>query len=271
MTHIFIAYAAAEQTGANQLAQDLPTAGYTAELGNLAAPTGSMIPFRASEQAIRKSAAVVVLWSASSAAAHLVQQQIAFATQLHKPLILAQMDATAIPATLANSPHCLSAPDGSDLLPRLHLVLPAAGGDDRTRLLDQLTHDQISIRKAGIQQAALLLQRGLYGDEIRALLADLVQADPMPGEKAAAQKVLAAHPAQPLRSTPPNDSIHIVSSRCATCGCTNSLDKRYVCPATSTIKRSSVLRGGRQRDTIYFKCTQCEAELQVEVDCEGYK
>ena len=60
---------------------------------------------------------------------------------------------------------------------------------------------------------------------------------------------------------------HIFGVTCRN-GHATYFDKRRVC----TSNNRKVVRGdGKELDELYLKCDQCDAEMIVRVDCEGYK
>ena len=58
---------------------------------------------------------------------------------------------------------------------------------------------------------------------------------------------------------------HIFSATCRN-GHVTYFDKRRVCS-----KNGQVVRGEGKEDELYLKCGQCDDEMIVHVNCEGYK
>ncbi|MFQ5344181.1 MAG: hypothetical protein ACE5F6_21775 [Anaerolineae bacterium] len=65
---------------------------------------------------------------------------------------------------------------------------------------------------------------------------------------------------------------HIFGVRCAA-GHVTYFDKRKVCPDTGTLIRKVVRKADKELDELYLKCGEadCQHEIVVQVDCEGYK
>ena len=66
-----------------------------------------------------------------------------------------------------------------------------------------------------------------------------------------------------------DESKHMIGVTCSNDKCKHVqyIDKRVVCPPDGNTIR--IVRGGS--DIITIKCEKCGCDIEVDVDCEGYK
>jgi hypothetical protein len=274
MPQIFIAHTHADAPCAAQIRNDLEAQGYLVWRATPGVNPEAVSYPRMLETGLRGSAALVVVWSAQAARDEWIERQILFAQRLKKPILPLVIDRTDLPITLINVQSIAGPPPCAGLSAQLLPHLPPPDSDDLLlALLEQLAHDHIRERKAGIERARDLLDRAEYREEVLALLEDVARTDMMIGVREAAQAVLDAvtqKGAPP--ATGPAGSRHIFGVRCPN-GHITYFDKRRVCPASGDFVRNVVRRAGVDLDKIHLKCGQagCDQEMVVPVDCEGYK
>jgi len=271
MTQIFISHIPADAACAQKIQADLQTLGYTiwASQPHLT-PESASYP-RMIENGVRSSAATVVVWSAGAARSEWVERALLSAQRLQKPILPIVTDGTDLPATLFDAPQVASQPPCADAVALLLPHLPPPERDDVLLTLSQeLAHEYIRVRKAGIRRAAKLLQEDRYREPVLALLEDVARKDLMMTVRELAQAVLDS---ELHRNSPPSDretSRHIFGVRCPD-GHVTYFDRRRVCPDSGTFVRNVVRRAGAELDEIALECRECGHEMFVTVDCEGYK
>jgi hypothetical protein len=150
---------------------------------------------------------------------------------------------------------------------------PPTGQDAFITLLDQLSHDIMRQRRAGIGRAGELLAQHIYRQEILALLEHIAAHDFMLTIREAAQAVLDSYGDQ--RKTgdfAAGESRHMIGLRCPNHHI-SYYDKREICPASAQFKRNLVRRAGQAVDELSLPCRHpgCNQVVVVTVDCEGYK
>ncbi|MSP14407.1 MAG: toll/interleukin-1 receptor domain-containing protein [Chloroflexi bacterium] len=275
MTQIFLSHSHADLACAEQVRRDLDAAGYIVWKDSQSIPPGSPSYPRVIEAGIRGSAGIVVVWSAQAAPSEWVEREILYAQRLKKAIYPVMIDGTELPITLVNVQGLKSRAGCRGVVPLLLTYLPAPDSQDGlVVLLGQLSHAHIAVRKAGIDRAAQMLQRGEHRQEVLALLEELAQKDLMRGVQEKAQAVREAEARRgenpPRPAVSPDESRHIIGARCRN-GHVSYFDKRQICPPSSTFPRTILRRGGVDLDKMSLECQECGEELVVRVDCEGYK
>jgi hypothetical protein len=222
---------------------------------------------RAYDDGVLAAPAVIVAWSAATAADEWAERVLLTAQRLRKLIYGVALDATPLPATLGNLPPIAAA----DALRALKAQLPppdmASPLDDVAALLSS---DLIRKRREGIGKANELLAQAQYRETLLAWLEHLAHTDLMGSMRKLAQDVLAAERARPAPPTPPDESRHMQGVRCPQ-GHITWFDKRALCADYTTFKRSVVRRADADLSEIYVKCATCGAELTIRVDCEAYQ
>jgi hypothetical protein len=226
---------------------------------------------RTIENTILASTAVILVWSSSAAQSAGIEQHLLLAQRLKKLLIPVVLDGTSLPNMLvAVSPITAQAPcmDVVAQLMQQPLLPPPQSNDPLIALSELATHEHISKRKAAIEQAAEILQRGEQREAVLALLEYLAEKDLMMGVRGKAQEAIDAHTqVLPLPIFPnPNDARHMFGVRCKN-GHVTYFDKRRVCKEQSGVVR----RGGAPLDELELKCGTCGEIMRHCTDCEGYK
>jgi hypothetical protein len=274
MSIIFLSYESADQDCAGKLRRGLEAAGYTVwHEPNFPTVRDSSYPYLI-ENAILGSAAVIVLWSQHAASSAWVKRHLLIAQRFSKPLVVVRLDATELPSMLLSED--LAGEESCDkIVPRLLERLPAP--DQRDELLalgEQAAHPHIRERKAAIERAAQMLQRGEHREEALTILEYLARNDLIHSVQEKARGVLQAvtpqPPASPPASTQPADARHCFGVRCKN-GHVTTFDRRQVCSQHSEVmralQRKEIMRG---LDELVLTCPQCGVKMAVEVDCEGY-
>ncbi len=212
-----------------------------------------------------------MVWSATAAQSEWVERHITFAQRLKKPILLVVLDGTDLPNTLVDVSPIISQPPCDDAATQLTQRLPPADSlDPFLALCEQAADERISQRKAAIQHAAEMLERGDQREKVLALLEYIADKDMMMGVREAAQKVLNAESKKATAPVREDESRHIFGAKCRN-GHITYFDKRRVCPKAGGVLRNTVECGGVELDELYLKCGQCGEDMIVRVDCEGYK
>jgi hypothetical protein len=265
MTTIFLSHADGDHACANEMRQGLETAGYTVwREPDYPTPRDASYPY-VIENGILGSAAVVVLWSRSSASFAWVKRHILIAQRFFKPLVPVRLDETGLPSTLLAESLSSQQPC-SDVVAQILPRLPAPGSTDPLLTLgEQAAHTSIHMRRAAIDHAVAMLQRGEHREAVLAILEYLARNDLMNGVREKAQGVLATARQQNMASPPPparsQDARHLFDVRCQN-GHITTFDRRQVCA-----QRTEIMRG---LDELILTCPACHIEMAVDVDCEGY-
>lgn len=274
MTQIFVSHAPNDTECAEQIRQGLEAKGYSVWRVPASLSMESILYPRTIENDLLRSAAIVLVWSSSAAQSEWVERHSLFAQRLKKLIVPVVIDGTALPTTLIVDTIIKSQVPCTNVVAQLPPDFPSPNSTDPlTVLSERAAHEYIRERKAAIDQAAEMLQRGEHREEVLAILEYLARTDLMMGVRDKAQEVLDADAKQASSPPPllhPEDSRHIFGARCKN-GHVTYFDKRRVCPASSMIVRSLVERAGKTLDALYLKCEQCGEEMVVPVDCEGYK
>lgn len=225
---------------------------------------------RTIENVILGSAAVILVWSSSAAQSEWVERHILFAQGLKKLIVPVVIDGTDLPNILVSVEPITSNPPYTDVMEQLPIDFPQPGSaDPLIKLSEQVAHEYIRERKAAIDQAAEMLQRGEHREVVLALLEYLAHNDLMMGVREKAQEVLDAYAkkgaAPAFRS---DESRHIFGVRCRN-GHITYFDRRRICNDKVNVIR--VMRAGVELDQRDLTCGECGAEMSVRVDCRGYK
>ncbi len=268
-----LSYDSSNQTCTGQIRQGLEAAGYSVwREPDFPTARDASYPYLI-ENAILGSAAVVVLWSQSAASSAWVKRHLLIARRFAKPLVVVRLDATELPPallceSLAGEESC------EKIVPRLleHLPVP----DQRDELLalgEQAAHPHIRERKAAIEQAAQMLQRGEHREEVLTILEYLARNDLIHSVQEKARGVLHAATQQQPSTSPAStrpDARHCFAVRCKN-GHVTTFDRREVCSQRTEVlralQRKEIMRG---LDELVLTCPQCGVKMAVEVDCEGY-
>jgi len=164
-----------------------------------------------------------------------------------------------------------SNPPCTDVLVQLPIDFPQPGSADPLIVLsEQAAHDFIRERKAAIDQAAEMLQRGEHREAVLAILEYLAHYDLMMGLREKAQEVLDADTKKVTPSPLPSQSRHIFGVRCRN-GHISYFDKRRVCSAYKEVPREMRQSAGIELDELLLKCDRCGVEVVAREDCRGYK
>jgi hypothetical protein len=271
MTAIFVSYAQEDATCAELILKSLEARGYSVWREPKTLQLSDVLYPRTIENVILGSAAVVLVWSSNAAHSEWVERHILFAQRLKKPIFPILLDGTDLPNTLVMATSLTSQAPCTDLAPQLVPLLPQPGTTDPlVKVSEQAAHEFIRIRKEAVDQAAEMLKRDEQREAVLAILDYLAHNDLMMGVRDKSQAVLDADAKKDVPSLPPNQSRHIFGVKCRN-GHVTYFDKRRVCPASSMVVRDIVERAGKKLDALYLKCEQCDEEMVVHVDCEGYK
>lgn len=271
MTQIFLIYIQEDEECGAQLRHDLEAQGYSVYHG--VDPTNSPMFTSASvDRSIRGSTAIVLVWSKSAARSGWVEHHILLAQRLQKRIVPLVTDGMDLPITLVNVVPIIATPPCVNVVEQILPQLPPPTDDNLLNtLLLQSSHEYIRERKAAIQQAAELLERGEHREPILAVLEDIARNDLMQGVREMAQAVLDAEATrqQPMIRPSPEPR-HVFGVRCPS-GHVTYFDKREVCPSSGMVVRNVVERTDLRLDELYLKCKACGADVTPRVDCEGYK
>src|SRR3989442_9865690 len=191
MTTIFVSFAKEDTACAEHILRDLETQGYTAwrEPG-YPDPGDSSYP-RMIENAILKSAAVVLVWSSHATQSIWVQRHTSFAQSLKKLVIPVELDSTILPNTLVAVTPVRSQAPCTDAVASLLAqpdFPPSQSTDPLIALSEKAAHEFIRVRKEAIDQAAEMLQRGEHREAVLAILEYLASKDLMMGVRDKAQE-----------------------------------------------------------------------------------
>lgn len=264
MVYIFVSHAKENAACAEQIRKDLEAKGYSTwrDQPKLFALTQKS---QIGENALLGSAAVVLVWSSAAAVSESVTQQMELAQQLKRPVFAVLLDETDPPATAVPAECLKSEGPCTDVIPSL-LKLPrfpdANGTDGLLQLYQHMTHKNISVRRAAIEQAAEMLKQKQHPEEVTALLLYLEKKAP---EEVIRKQATVVLDAEEKRTVPPDQSRHFFSVPCD--GHDARFDKRNVCAASGIIVRGT----NAKLDELRLHCEECGAELTWFVDCEGYR
>ena len=192
---------------------------------------------------------------------------------MHKLILPVVLDGTPLPNTLIVETVISCQPPCDDAVAQL---LPHLAQLDSIAPLIKLSEeaakqDRILSRKEAIEQAAEMLQRGEYRDEVLAILEYLAKNDLMMGVRDKAQEALEADAKRGAPALPPpylklGDPRDIFGARCKN-GHVTYFNKRRACSDRSGIVRD---RAGKQLNELHLKCGTCGDIMAVLIDCEGY-
>ena len=225
--------------------------------------------------AVLSSAVVVLLWSESAASSADVAELVPLLLALKKTVLPLLLDQTELPHSLQHFPAFSVQQPWSSIAAQLvqQALLPPPDRDDPLiRLAALAGSNLLTERKDAVKQAELMLQHNDHRPEVRAILTYLAQHDGMIGVREAAQDALKADISrqQSLQSSPflsalsignPNDMLGV---RCRKCGHVTYFNKHRICKESR-----QVVRG--YQEELKLECESCSAEMQIQVDCEGYK
>ena len=212
---------------------------------------------------------MIVIWSDAAAASEWIEREVLFAQRLRKPILPVLTDDAEPGILLVTARTFRSTPSCVDAAAQLLSHLPQEEGELQ-RVAALLTHERISRRKEGIERARDLLAEGRHREELLALLENVSRADLMLGVRELAQSVVADQGAHQPATAQPDESRHIFPVRCQK-GHISYFDRRILCTNKTTVKRSSVRRGGADLTEMALHCEKCGEDLIVRVDCEGYQ
>lgn len=272
MTTIFISHAQEDSPCADHIRQGLDAHGYsTWREPGYPGPTDNSYP-RMIENAILKSAAIILIWSNHAAQSLWIERHMHFAQQLKKSPLPVVTDGTALPNTLVSVSPITSQAPCTDAVAQLLSHLPAPNSTDPLiKLCEQAAHEFIRDRKEAIEHAAAMLQRGEQREAVLAVLEYLAHNDLMTGVRENAQAVLDTD-AQKVTTPPlrPDELRHIFGVRCKK-GHVTDFDKRRVCVAYIEVPRKCITDAGEELDELHLKCKECGEAVVQRVDCRGYK
>jgi hypothetical protein len=278
MTTIFVSYAKEDAGCAEQINQELEAKGYRVWREPPTLSLQSLLYPRTVEHAILGSAAVILVWSSSAAQSAWVERHIIFAQRLKKPIVPILLDATSLLNTLIIDTTITSQAPCTDTVAHVLPHLPPPDSTDPLILLwEEAAHDSlISIRKrkATIEHAAEMLRGSEYREAALAILEYIAQHDIVSGMRNKASAVIEEDAKKVAQVPPPpflrpGDSRHIFGARCKN-GHISYFDKRRVCVAQEVGVREIEERAGTKLHKLVLKCQECDEELIVHVDCEGY-
>jgi hypothetical protein len=274
MAQIFVSHAAQDAACAEQIRQGLEARGYTTWREPTSFSIESMLYPRTIENVILSSAAVVLLWSSSAAQSDWVERHLLFAQQLQKLILPVLLDGTDLPNTLVGVLPVSSHTSCVDAAARLLPLLPPITSEDPLRKLEeQAAHQYIRERKAAIDAAVEMLQRGEQREAVLAMLEYLAHNDLMDGVRGKAREALAPYTKQSVASpaSPPvGDSRHTFGVRCKN-GHVSYFDRREVCSAHTIFPRETRQSAGQELDELLLKCETCNVEVAARVDCGKYR
>lgn len=273
MVMIFLSYAKEESVCAEQIHQELEARGYEVWRDPPLLGLQLVLSSRTMENVILSSAAVVLLWSVAAAQSEWVERNILFAQQLKKLIVPVLLDSTALPATLVAVSPIVSQGSCSDVVTPLLARLPPVNSTDALFAISkQAGHEFLRERKAAIEQAAQMLQRGEQREAVLALLEYLAHNDLMTSVREKAQEVLAASNGgfAPATTVSPGESRHVFGVRCKS-GHISYFDKRHVCKTTQPELRGLLHRAGKELDELHLACDTCGVEVVARVYCEDYR
>ena len=274
MPQIFVSHTPQDAGCAEQIRQGLEAAGYTPWREPTSLSIDSMLYPRTIENVILSSAAVVLVWSSSATQSAWVERHLLFGQQLQKLILPVLLDGSDLPNTLVRvtpvKGHASCAEVAAQLLP---LLPPSASEDPLLKLEEQAAHQYIRERKAAIDVAAGMLQRGEQHEAVLAVLEYLAHNDLMDGVRARAREALAPYTQQTTASPAPppaGDSRHTFGVRCKN-GHVSYFDRREVCSAHTKFPRETRQSVGQELDELLLKCETCGVEVAARVDCSKYR
>ena len=269
MTQIFVSHAPNDTECAEQIRQGLEAKGYSVWRVPASLSMESILYPRTIENDLLRSAAIVLVWSSSAAQSEWVERHSLFAQRLKKLIVPVVIDGTALPTTLIVDTIIKSQVPCTNVVAQLPPDFPSPNSTDPlTVLSERAAHEYIRERKAAIDQAAEMLQRGEHREAVLAILEYLAHNDLMMGVRDRAQEVLDADASR--GQTPAfrsDESRHIIGVRCKN-GHVTYFDKRRICNDKVNVIR--VMRAGVELDQRDLTCGECGTEVSVRVDCRGY-
>jgi TIR domain-containing protein len=271
MTQIFVSHSPNDAECVEQLRQGLEAKGYTVWREPASLSMESILYPRTIENDLLRSAAIVLVWSSSAAQSEWVERHILFGQRLKKMIVPVVIDGTGLPTTLIVDTIIKSQVPCTDVVTHPPPDFPSPNSTDPLIVLsEQAAHEYIRERKAAIDQAAEMLQRGEHREEVLAILEYLAQNDLMMGVRDKAQEVLHADTRRVTPVPPSDQSHHIFGVRCPH-GHISYFDKRRVCSAFKEVPRDIRQSAGIELDELHLKCDQCGVEVVAREDCRGYK
>ena len=272
MTQIFISHSPNDAECAEQIRRGLEAKGYSVWREPASLSMESILYPRTVENDLLRSAAIVLVWSSSAAQSEWVERHILFGQRLKKMIVPVVIDGTGLPTTLIVDTIIAGQVSCADVVTQLPPDFPSPNSTDPLIVLsERAAHEYIRERKAAIDQAADMLQRGEHREEVLAILEYLAQNDLMMGVRDKAQEVLDADAKKGTAPTfCPDESHHIFGVRCKN-GHVSYFDKRRVCSAYKEVPRVIRQSAGIELDELHLKCDQCGVEVVAREDCRGYK
>jgi hypothetical protein len=183
MTTIFVSHAKEDAACAEAIRKGLETRGYSVWREPPTLSLKSLQYSRTMENALLGSVTIILLWSSSAAGSEWVERHILLAQRLKKPLLPVVLDGTDLPTTLIVDTILTGKPSCEDAVAPLLPHLPPAHSTDALILLsEEAAHDSLislRTRKAAIDTAALMLQRGEHREAVLALLEYIARRDPI--------------------------------------------------------------------------------------------
>lgn len=274
MHQIFITCTQNDAEGAKQMCTNLKRKGYSIWHN---APDGDQTPHASRQKVeigILGSIGVIAVWSINAQQSERVKQNLLFAQQLRKRILLVAFDKKIKPPKeLTYAPFIVSSSAHADL-DRLLQHLPSVESPDP---MDQL-YEQVAVAcerdgvsSEHIQDAAKLVLAEKYRDEALALLEYLAQESTREEIREEAQEILAN------RVHSLEQPQHFFIGECTAKGPDKIhftlFDKRIVCASNSKLyrKHGSAPKGNPGIDCLILHCGTCGAEMSILVDCEGYQ
>ncbi len=272
MTIVFVSHTQEDAACAESIRQELEAKGYSVWREPASLSMESILYPRTIENDLLRSAAIVLVWSSSAEQSEWVERHILFAQRLKKLIVPVVIDGTDLRTTLIVDTIITSQVPCKNVVAQLPPDFPSPNSTDPLIVLsEQAAHEYIRERKAAIDQAAVILQRGEHREEVLAILEYLAQNDLMMGVRDKAQEVLDVDAKKvtppPLR---PDESRHIFGVRCKN-GHVSYFDKRRVCSAYKEVPREIRQSAGMELDELHLKCDHCGVEVVAREDCRGYK
>ena len=193
MTIVFVSHTQEDTACAESIRQGLEVKGYSVWREPASLSMESILYPRTIENDLLRSAAIVLVWSSSAAQSEWVERHILFAQRLKKLIVPIVIDSTDLRTTLIVDTTITSRIPCADVVTQLPPDFPSPNSTDPLIVLsEQAAHEYIRERKAAIDQAAVMLQRGEHREEVLAILEYLAQNDLMMGVRDKAQEVLDA-------------------------------------------------------------------------------
>ena len=269
MTTVFVSHTEEDTACAESIREGLEAKGYSVWREPTSLSMESILYPRTIENDLLRSAAIVLVWSSNAKQSEWVERHILFAQRLKKLIVPVVIDGTGLPTTLIVGTIMTSQVPCADVMAQLPPDFPSPNSTDPlTVLSERAAHEYIRERKAAIDQAADMLQRGEHREEVLALLEYLAHNDLMMGVREKAQEVLDADAKKGTAPTFRSDeSRHIIGVRCKH-GHVTYFDKRRICNDKVNVIR--VMRAGVELDQRDLTCGECGTEVSVRVDCRGY-